>query len=768
MTTFIRTTRNRLAVKGTVQGVGFRPFVYRLAESEHLTGWVANDSSGVIIEVEGDVLAVENFKKRLAKEHPPACTIQSTDVKKLPTLNGYEKEFIIRPSLTAERKTALILPDLAVCPECLNEIFDKGNRRYLYPFTNCTHCGPRYSIITALPYDRPYTTMKIFTMCPSCREEYQNPRDRRFHAQPNACPACGPHLELWTTGGKVMANGHDALLEMADSIRMGRIAAIKGLGGFHLVVDARNGDAVQRLRRGKKREEKPLAIMAPDMTWIENYCQTTPLEKEILLSSASPIVLLAKINDAGVAAEVAPNNPALGVMLPYTPLHHILMRELGFPIVATSGNLTDEPICIDELEACERLQDIADLFLIHDRPIARPVDDSVVRIMGGREMIIRRARGYAPLPIILDRIAPPCLAVGAHLKNSVAITIENQVVLSQHIGDMETPLAFESFRRTINHLTQIYENKPGKIACDLHPDYQSTQYAKKYGGEIITVQHHYAHILSCMADNNIEPPLLGVAWDGTGYGPDGTIWGGEFLSIDEKGYNRLASLRRFPLPGGEKAIKEPRRSALGLLYELYAGDESKVGASTITNYFQSNELSALEEILAQKLNCPETSSVGRLFDAVAALLNIRLVNNFEGQAAMELEFLLGDFITEEAYDIKVNRVDDLDGQPGFILDWQDMILAIMEDFAGQVEPRIISARFHNALAKSAVAIAQKAGREKVVLSGGCFQNKYLTEKTILLLRQADFTPYWHRQVPPNDGGIALGQIAAAIRVNDKG
>jgi len=853
-----RSTRLKLTVRGAVQGVGFRPFVFRLATGLGLAGWVNNSPQGVFIEAEGPRAELEKFLLRLETEKPPRSFIQSLEASWLDPV-GY-MAFEIRPSETGGNKTALVLPDIATCPDCLREIFDPQNRHHLYPFTNCTNCGPRFSIIESLPYDRANTSMKAFTMCPQCQAEYDDPRNRRFHAQPNACPVCGPHLELWE-GSRVCENaesprsherGYGTMLAAADAIREGKIVAVKGLGGFHLMADARNDKAVRLLRERKQREEKPFALMFPSLESVKAECEVSPLEERLLRSPEAPIVLLRKLarphpgplpqerenrspitcenttadssteveqigphkgcslspgervrvrasveqNRLPLAQSVAPNNPFLGVMLPYTPLHHLLMAELGFPVVAKSGNLSDEPICTDEREALERLGGIADVFLVHNRPIVRHVDDSIVRVMLDRELVLRRARGYAPLPINVlpasrwqdkqncRQAGSTILAVGAHLKNAVALSVGNQVFISQHIGDLETEQAHTAFRRVIADFEKLYEAKPDIIASDLHPDYLSTKFAKELVAQAsrpvnqtqtgglchVGVQHHIAHVLSCMAENEIAPPALGVSWDGTGYGLDGTVWGGEFFLVTDKSVERIAHLRPFRLPGGDKAVKEPRRTALGLLYEI-SGDkvfEQKVrregapdggrGGCAPLAAFSSAELGTLKTMLAKKLNSPVTTSMGRLFDAVASLINLRQQIRFEGQAAMELEFALDGIETEDHYNLSL-----VTRHPSHELDWSPMVEAILADVKKGVSVGTISARFHNALAEGIVAVAKRAGQNRVVLSGGCFQNRYLTERAVRRLSAEGFRPYWHQRVPPNDGGIALGQVVAALR-----
>ncbi|MDB6022656.1 MAG: (NiFe) hydrogenase maturation protein HypF [Pedosphaera sp.] len=795
--------RASITVRGAVQGVGFRPFVYRLAMDLGLDGWVLNSPQGVRIELEGEKAILDQFLLRLEKEKPRLAAIHSLECSFLTPigLRGFE----IHRSKKSGAKAAVILPDIATCADCLREIFDPLNRRHIYPFTNCTHCGPRYSIIEALPYDRANTSMKQFTMCPECAAEYRDPRDRRFHAQPNACPKCGPHLELWDASGKVLAQRHEALLNAAETVRAGKILALKALGGFQLIVDARSEEAVVRLRQRKRREEKPFALMHPSLQSILNDCEVSDLEARMLQSPEAPIVLLqrktpllpsfdvrcsmfdvqcfldnsektqaaAPANPQSAirnpqflpAPSIAPRNPTLGVMLPSTPLHHLLLRELNFPIVATSANLAGEPICTDEHDALERLRSIADCFLVHNRPIIRHVDDSVARIVLGREMILRRARGYAPLPIqINSRLSTighqpifnsqPVLAVGGNLKNTVALGVGRQVFLSQHIGDLETKEAYVAFRNAATDLPRLYDAAPARIACDLHPDYLSTQFARRSETPVQAVQHHYAHVLSCMAENALDAPALGVAWDGTGYGNDGTIWGGEFLRITGTSFERAAHFRQFKLPGGDACGKQLRRSALGLLFEIFGPGMFDRHDLIPLQHFSAAELTALRQMLKQDVNVPLTSSAGRLFDAVASVMGLRQRASFEGQAAMELEFIIQPGI-EESYDF-----GDWTGTP-VVIDWEPLVLAILAELQNGQSVGIVAARFHNTLADIIVEIARHGGLQDVVLTGGCFQNKYLIERTVTRLRTQGFNAFWHQRVPPNDGGLALGQIMAA-------
>lgn len=754
--------RLALTVRGAVQGVGFRPFVYRLATSLGLHGWVLNSAQGVRIETEGLPEQLRCFRTRLEQEAPAQALIQKIEEAWLPAC-GYSA-FVIRHSDGNGAKHALVLPDIAVCADCLREIFDPENHRYGYPFTNCTHCGPRFSIIERLPYDRPHTAMQRFVMCERCQAEYDSPLDRRFHAQPNACPDCGPQLTLWDAAGAPLGHGQAALHTAADAIRQGQIMAVKGLGGFHLLCDARSHEAVARLRTRKHRPTKPLAVMFPDLAQIERHCVVSAEERNLLTSAAAPIVLLYRqeVAAGAVAPGVAPDNPTLGAMLPYTPLHHLLLAELGFPVVATSGNLSDEPICIDEQEARERLAGVADCFLVHNRPIVRPVDDSVVRVVAGQPQMQRRSRGYAPLPLRVPGLPDrPVLALGANLKNTVALSMGENIFLSQHIGDLASTAAYATFRQAIASLCDLYEAQPALIACDLHPDYLATHHAAQLAAErgvpLVRVQHHYAHVLSCMADHGLAAPVLGIAWDGTGYGPDGTIWGGEFLLVTASGYERIAHLRPFSLPGGDAAVREPRRAALGLLYTLF-GDKA-FDEAWLSTAFSAAERRVLRRMLAQGLNTVPTSSAGRLFDGIAALLGLGQVSSFEGEAAMALEFAAHGIEIDGCYGFDLYPT----AQGAVQIDWGPLVVALLADRQQGMPVAEISARFHNTLAAMMVAVARQAGVAQIALSGGCFQNVRLAEQAIGRLCAAGFTPFWHQKVPPNDGGIALGQVMAALR-----
>lgn len=781
--------RLRVEIQGAVQGVGFRPYVYRLATELGLAGWVLNDSRGVFIEVEGPASRLERFLERLPREIPPRARIHALHADWLDPV-GYPG-FEIRHSEGEGEKTALVLPDIATCPRCLAEVMDPGDRRYRYPFTNCTDCGPRFTILEALPYDRPNTTMRRFPMCPACRAEYENPLDRRFHAQPNACPQCGPTLAFYARTFTLEGNGEDhpdfpprmgeyertamgeaALQEAVRALRAGQIVAVKGLGGFHLMVDARNEEAIARLRARKPRRDKPFALMARDLDQIRSLCELPPEAEALLAGPEAPIVLLPRRASAPVAPNVAPDNPYLGVMLPYTPLHHLLLQELDFPVVATSGNLTDEPICTNEKEAVHRLARVADAFLIHNRPIARHVDDSVMILMDGEPRLLRRARGFAPLPIMAHRALPTILAVGGHLKNTIALSVGRQIFLSQHIGDLDTAEALSAFERVIRDFLRLYEAEPVAIAHDMHPDYASTIWAQRAAtGDLpqplsprtplplIPVQHHHAHLAACLADHNVEGPALGVTWDGTGYGLDGTIWGGEFLLGDASGFRRVAALRPFRLPGGDAAIYAPCRVAFSLLWELEGDAVIEWEHLAPVRTLRPMERQALARMIARGVNAPLTSSMGRLFDAVAALLDLRQEITFEGQAAMALEFA-ADPSERRAYPFPLCENPKADG-PAWILDWRPLLEAILEDLRRGVERGKIAARFHNALIEGMIMVAREIGESRVALSGGCFQNRLLTERAAQRLREEGFTVLIHRQVPPNDGGISLGQIMVA-------
>ncbi|HTM29829.1 MAG TPA: carbamoyltransferase HypF, partial [Vicinamibacterales bacterium] len=725
--------------------------------------WVGNTTQGVLAEFEGERDRLERCLLRLGRERPPLALVQSLEPSWLDPvpLQG----FTIRESRDEGAVATLVMPDVATCDACLADITDPRNRRYRYPFTNCTNCGPRFSIIRALPYDRPNTSMSGFTMCAACQREYDDPADRRFHAQPNACPVCGPTLRLWNARGAVMAAGDDALGQTARVLRDGGIVALKGLGGFQLLVDAANAHAVARLRQRKHREEKPFAVMCPSLASVEGLCEVAPLEHRLLEAPEAPIVLLRRrAGTHGVADGVAPGTVNLGVMLPYTPLHHLLLGEMQRPVVCTSGNISDEPMVIDEVEAVSRLGGIADVFLVHDRPIVRHVDDSIMRVMLGRELVLRRARGYAPLPVDLDTPQPPMLAVGGHLKNTVAVTAGRHVFVSQHLGDLEHQRARDSFHEAQSSLRGLLRVQPELIAADAHQGYASTLFARATGLPVELVQHHFAHVMACLAENHLAPPALGVPWDGTGDGQDGTIWGGEFLRANRDAtFTRVAALRPFRLPGGEAAVREPRRTALGVLFEIFG--PALADAPHLAGGFERAERHLAVLALARNVNSPVTTSAGRLFDAIAALLGVCQRMTYEGQAAMALEAAVDESEAGE-YPMPLVATDARHAltadwlRPEWILDWEPMVRGLIGDRDAGRPAGQLAARVHNTLARAIVAVAERAGESRVALTGGCFQNRVLTERTVQALTAAGFRACWHQRVPPNDGGLALGQIAA--------
>jgi hydrogenase maturation protein HypF len=734
------TQRLRITLRGAVQGVGFRPFVYRLATGMSLAGWVLNSSAGLVVEVEGPPDQLEVFERRLENERPRASVVTVRESAWLVPEGATRFEILASDHDTG--KTVSVLPDLATCPECREELFNPENRRFEYPFINCTNCGPRYTIVVDIPYDRPNTSMREFVLCPQCREEYTNPMNRRFHAQPNACPVCGPKLD-------------GTIEDAAEALRQGEIVALKGIGGFQLLADARNLQAVARLRQRKHREEKPFALMMPSLEVARGYCEISPAEQQLLESQAAPIVLLQPKPGSDIAVNVAHGSPYLGVMLPYSPLHHLLMQECRFPLIATSGNRSDEPIAIANDEARERLKNVADHFLMHNRPIVRACDDSVVRLTRGRAGILRRARGYAPLGVRVAEELPPVLAVGGHLKNTVAIAVGPEIFLSQHIGDLDTVEARGAFERAIEDLCRLYSFKPAAIVCDLHPDYASTQWAERSGLPLIRVQHHQAHVAACAAENHVEDEYLGVSWDGTGYGLDGAIWGGEFFHVSAGRFDRVAHLRPFRLPGGEAAIREGWRSAASLLYELMGKDATNPGLSEELPGKPRLDPAQVRYMLDRGLNTVPTTSVGRLFDAVASIAGVAQRNRFEGQAAMLLE---------NSMSAGSEPLSDTEAYPLPNGDWSSLIPSVLKDKTVGVSPGVIAARFHKALIHWIIEVAQQVRVRQVVFSGGVFQNRYLTEHAAQSLEECGFRVFTHQQVPPNDGGIALGQAVMSLRL----
>ena len=777
----------RISVRGIVQGVGFRPFVYGLAVEHSLKGWVYNTSEDVKIEVEGETKALGQFELELQTKAPPLAHIENITIEYYPP-RGY-KNFEIRHSQALPGKYQLISPDIATCQPCLSELLNPEDRRYRYPFTNCTNCGPRFTIIEDMPYDRSKTTMRRFQMCPRCQAEYDNPLDRRFHAQPNACPECGPQVELVDNQGNPVTpilSGSNPVAAASQFLKEGKIVAIKGLGGFLLACDATNDTAVKTLRQRKKRSSKPFAIMVTNVDEAKRHCYVSPKEENLLTSPQSPIVLMRWREGSSVSREVAPNLRFLGVILPYTPLHHILLRDTGRPLVMTSGNLSEEPIARDNDEALGRLSGIVDYFLIHNRDIYSRYDDSVAIVEGGTSQLVRRARSYAPYPIRLPFKTRQLLGCGAEDKNTFCLTKDNYAFISQHIGDMENMETLEHFDSTISLYKRLFHIEPGIVAHDLHPDYLATKYAQELGEsgiKLIPVQHHHAHIASCMADNGLETPVIGVALDGTGLGADGRIWGGEFLVADYRDYKRVGHLEYLPLPGGDAAVKRPRRTAVGYILTLLGENtlnaviatqnEVKGKQSQLASIGQMSEveIEVTKRQIERKINSPLTSSMGRLFDAISALLGIRGEIDYEAQAAVELEMAAHSFVIARGLDEAIAgnnerypyRIAAAEGIR--IVHLKDLLSAVIEDLRQGVSKGRISVRFHNTVAQMVNEmchlIADESGVRQVALSGGVFQNRLLLRKTVSLLESSGFRVFNHRQVPCNDGGISLGQVVIA-------
>ena len=751
----------RIEIRGKVQGVGFRPFIFRQAKKYNLNGYVVNTTAGVLIEIAGNDNLIDNFLKSIQKDKPKLAEINNfkvTDIK-----SSVFSSFNIRNSIRTNTGPASILPDIASCPECVSEIFDPENRRYHYPFTNCTNCGPRYSIIESLPYDRENTTMNIFEMCSQCREEYENPNDRRFHAQPIACPVCGPHLILLDKYSNTINSQYDAIEKSVEILRSGKILAIKGLGGFQFLVNAKDDQAINNLRTRKKRERKPLALMIPDIAMLDELCTPSDEEIALLQTVESPIVLINKnVNNNIIAPNVAPNNYSLGVMLPYTPLHHLLMHEFNDPIVCTSGNFSEEPIIINNEDAIQRLKPIADYFLVHNRPIARPVDDSVAIIISGRPSIIRNARGYAPTEIDIEYSDRNILAVGSHMKNTIALKSGNRCYISQHIGDLNSKLTYNTFTETINTMTALYGITPDSVMSDKHQEYLSTIYAHSLEKPVIPVQHHYAHLLSCMLENHLKPPVLGVVLDGTGLGDDNTIWGGEFLAAYDNHFERIGHLKQFQMPGGDKAALEPRRSALSILYSIFGNDAFTLRDCHSTNAFIKEELVIIHKMLQQNINSPLTSSMGRLFDAVSSLLGLCQISDYEAEAAMNLEWAAAGISTDYYYEYDIVKNNHT-----YIIDWRLIIENLLTDIKNQTDIKLIATKFHNTIAEIIISMVKLVKIEQVAMTGGCFQNKYLTERIIYRLNQEKYEPYWHHLIPANDGGISAGQLNAGVISNKR-
>ncbi len=763
-----QTTGLRLIVRGQVQGVGFRPFVYRLARECSLGGRVRNAPEGVVIEVEGQAPDLQQFETRLLAEAPAPAAIDG--VRRQETAAAGLTTFAIDLSAAPDLVVVRVPRDLATCPACRREIFEPADRRHGYPFTNCTACGPRFSILLGLPYDRPLTAMRQFTMCAPCTAEYHAPDDRRFHAQPNACAACGPQIALWDRAGHNLAEPDQALTAAAKLLRQGQVLALKGLGGFQLLVRADQSEAVQRLRQRKCRPSKPLAVMVASLAEAERRAEVGALERQVLQSVANPIVLLKPKPGADLAAEIAPGVDTVGLFLPTTPLHHLLLAEAGLPVVATSGNQSEEPIVIDEQEALQRLPGIADAFLVHNRPVLRRVDDSVVRIIDGRPVIFRLARGYAPQPLtgLEEFLAkkscpgpwPLFLATGGHQKAALALWTGAQAVLTQHLGDLDHPEARAAMEHAWEDLARLFHFQPQRLACDQHPDYFTTVWAQRQHQPIAAIQHHHAHAAAAMLEHGLlDEEVLAFTWDGTGFGPDGTIWGGEVLRVRGPHYQRVASLLPFPLPGGEAAIRQPSRIVIGLLWTM-AGETAMLEKSDWPRRLglAPADVRLLAGMMRRRLNSPLTSSMGRLFDAVAALVLGTREVSYEGEAAVWLEAAVE--AGEMGYYPLPLQEERIDALPRG--DWRPLLAALLQDLDRDVTPGVMAARFHNALVHWALAVAQRHPGLPVVLSGGCFQNRLLAERTAEALRAQGRKVYGHAAIPPGDGGLAAGQLAVAL------
>jgi len=736
----------KIHLTGAVQGVGFRPFVYNTAKKFSLNGYVINDTHGVIIEVEGEEENINSFLISLQTEKPPLAHIFSQDIQEL-RLEGFV-DFEIRRSKSKGKKEVFILPDISICDECLKELNDPENRRYRYPFINCTNCGPRYTIIEKLPYDRPNTTMKEFRMCPDCEREYNDPENRRFHAQPNACPVCGPHISLFLSDGKFVSEKEEALSKTVQLLRKGNIIAVKGVGGFHLVCDATDDKALKKLRERKKRGEKPFAVMFRDINQIKEYAQITDFEEAVILSPERPVVIVKSKKGTDLSPEVAPFLDRIGVFLPYSPLHYLLLNDYKKPLVMTSANLSDEPIVKDNGEAFKKLSVFTDYILIHNRRIKNRVDDSVVRVVDKKISFVRLSRGYAPLPVKLPfSLKSKVLAVGGHQKNTTAIGFEDKAFLSQHIGDLETVDACRNFEEVIHSFFELYDFFPEVVVCDLHPCYYSTRWAKdfshKNGIPLIQIQHHYAHALSLMTENQVKEEIFAVSWDGTGFGDDGNLWGGEFFVCDYGGYKRVSHFDYFRLIGGEKAVKEPRRVALSILFSIFGED---IPDTPPLRAFKEKEIEVLYKMWKKGVNSPLSSSAGRLFDAAASILGIRQTLSYEGQSGMIMENFY-DWNVKDHYPFEINNV----------VNWKPIFEEMIKD---RSDLQIKISRFINTLAQIVIQVYKQKGKGlKLGLTGGVFQNRFLTEKVIRLCEKEKTPVVVHRKVPPNDGGLSLGQLA---------
>ena len=739
-----------------MQGVGFRPFVYRLATAAGLSGWVRNGADGVAIEVQGGEEKLAAFLVALQHEAPPLALIHSLQTVEIPP--AADREFRIIAS-SSETGSSPVPPDCDVCPDCLRELFDPLDRRYCYPFINCTNCGPRYSIISATPYDRPNTTMAIFPLCPECEREYHDPLNRRFHAQPVACPVCGPALSIHDAEGKKLAG--DPLTLAVAGLKSGKIVAVKGVGGYHLAVDPENSAAVRELRRRKRRDEKPFALLAASLETAASLAEITPLEARFLASVERPILLLPKRDGQSIAREVAPTNGYFGIMLPANPLQYLLMQGNFSALVMTSANLSEEPVIYRDDEAQRQLSGIADLFLSHNRPIQEPSDDSVIRVFRTNTLLVRRSRGYVPRAIRIPEIDRPVFAAGGELKAAICLASGDQAFPGRHVGDLKSAATLAEYGNSLESMQRLTGIVPEMAAFDLHPDYYSTRFAEGLSLPKVAIQHHHAHLAACMAENLLEGEVIGVIFDGTGLGDDGTVWGGEFLLGGYRECRRAGHLRQMHLPGGDAAALEPWRMAAATLYQLHGSVVFDLPLSCFSS-LSGQERQLLLQMLAKGINSPLTSSCGRLFDAVAAILGLRNSISYEGQAAIELEGLAERGSCAGLYPFALT---DLQGM--LQLDWLPLLKALTDDVLAGVNSADIAATFHRSLAVAAAAVCaeirHRSGVGRVVISGGVFQNRLLCEELVTLLESDDFKVFTHRLVPPNDGGLALGQAMIAGR-----
>jgi len=754
-----------ITVQGSVQGVGFRPFVYRLAKRHNLVGHIKNTNTGVIIDIQGKVAVLEQFQKDLIETKPKRACISEINI--LEAVLHEEAQFKIEESESKDDTALALLPDTAMCSQCLQELFDPHSRRYRYPFLHCVTCGPRFSLFLRMPFDRSNTTMMDFAMCGQCLKEYQDSDDRRFYSQTNCCPACGPKLQLFDSKKTLLADDQHAIEALVECLKQGKIAAVKNTGGYQLVVDATNEQAVSRLRTLKQRAKKPFALLMPDLFFAKRISSIDELAEQVLTSMAAPIVLLKKKQGSiELAPSVAPESPYYGIMLPHNAIQYLLLSVIRRPLVATSGNISERPLCICEEEAFSELSSVADVFLVHNRRIMHRLDDSIVHMMAQQPVIMRRARGYIPyaisIPSQMNSSETTVLGAGSQFKNSFAFAKSNKIYVGQHIGSLDSIKACQAYDQEVESWKQLLNISSLNGACDKHPGYYTSHYLQKHRIHTHQVQHHAAHVWSGMLDNQLQPPFLSISWDGTGWGDDSTVWGGEAFIVSKRGISRCASLMPFRLPGSEKAIREPRRCALGVLFALFGETIPHNYQSWLTDVFSEEELKILLSALTKGINAPLCSSMGRLFDAVSALLDCCTISYFEGHAALALEALAHKSANDPPrYSIPLLKEKDL-----WLFDWRSMLNKMFEDKLMGIATEDIALAFHRVLSEGIVKLAQREGLKNILLTGGVMQNKLLAENTIAYLREAGFNPFWHCNIPPNDGGLAVGQIMGSLKRSD--